>query len=38
MSTEPRPLAAGIERLLRSFRQGDREIADELARLDAHAG
>jgi predicted nucleic acid-binding Zn ribbon protein len=25
MSTEPRPLSAGIERLLRSFRQGDRE-------------
>jgi len=25
MSAEPRPLAAGIERLLRSFRQGDRE-------------
>lgn len=25
MSTEPRPLSAGIERLLRSFRQGDRQ-------------
>ncbi len=24
MSTEPRPLSAGIDRLLRSFRQGDR--------------
>jgi len=25
MSTDPRPLSAGIERLLRSLRQGDRE-------------
>ncbi|MBM3828898.1 MAG: DUF721 domain-containing protein [Actinobacteria bacterium] len=25
MSSEPRSLAAGIERLLRSFRQGDRD-------------
>ena len=24
MSAEPRPLSSGIERLLRSFRQGDR--------------